>query len=59
MGLLTRTFLEKRNYTKDLASVGRHVTDEESSAEQTSDNYDVIIIGGGMGLSWGTPGVVR
>jgi hypothetical protein len=59
MGLLARTFLEKRNYTKDLASVGRLVTDEEPPSEPTSNDYDVIIIGGGIELSRGTPGIVR
>lgn len=62
MGLLGRTFLEKRNYTKDLASVGHRVADEVPSSEQTSDDYDVIIVGGGMELSFipcqGAPGIV-
>jgi hypothetical protein len=50
MGLLVKTFVEKRKYTKNLASVGRKVSSKEPSLEKPSDDYDVIIIGGGMKL---------
>lgn len=50
MGLLVKTFVEKRKYTKNLASVGRKVSSKEPSSEKPSDDYDVIIIGGGMKL---------
>jgi choline dehydrogenase len=50
MGLLLRTFVEKRKYTKNLASVGRQVSNKRTSSQTASDEYDVIIIGGGMEL---------
>lgn len=48
MGLLVKTLVEKRKYTKNLASVGRKVNSKETSSEKPSGDYDVIIIGGGM-----------